>query len=200
LNAVDSSMNYTPEELQLLGIQVGVNPLVHRTVLFFNPSKISLGHNVRIDCYSVLSAGEDGIEIGRNVHIAASSLLFGSGGRIQISDFAGLSSRVSVYTATDDYLEGYLTNPTVPSRYKKVKCGPVVLERHALVGSGCVILPGVVLRQGCAVGAMSLVNRDIGSYDVVFGVPNRVIGRRDSEQLKRLESEYLQSEGKVIPN
>ena len=47
-------MNYTVAELEQLGIRVGVNPSIHKSVLFFNPVNIVIGHNVRIDCLSVL--------------------------------------------------------------------------------------------------------------------------------------------------
>ena len=190
-------MNYTVAELEQLGIRVGVNPKVHKSVLLFNPEKIVIGHNVRIDCFSMLSAGDEGITIGRNVHIAASSLVFGGGGRVILSDFSGLSARVALFTATDDFSEGYLTNPTVPERYKKVKRGPIVLERHALIGAASVILPGVTLAEGSAVGAMTLVHQNVGEYEVVFGIPFRVIGRRDPHKLLQLEKDYLDGEGRV---
>jgi len=188
-------MNYTVPELEALGIHVGDNPGIHRSVLFFNPEKIVIGHHVRIDCLSVLSAGEEGISIGRNVHIASSCLVFGSGGRVVFSDFSGLSARVTLFTASDDYAEGYLTNPTVPERYKKISRGSIVLDRHVIVGASSVILPGVTLARGCAVGAMSLVHRDVGEYEVAFGIPIRVVGRRDSKRLQELETAYLESEG-----
>ena len=63
-------MNYSPEELQSLGVKHGDNIAIHRSVIFFNPQSIILGCNVRIDCFSMLSAKEE-ITIGNNVHIAA---------------------------------------------------------------------------------------------------------------------------------
>jgi acetyltransferase-like isoleucine patch superfamily enzyme len=190
-------VNYTGSELEQVGIRVGANSSIHKSVLFFNPDKIVIGHHVRIDCFSVLSAGEEGIMIGRNVHVAASSLVFGAGGQVVLSDFSALSARVTLFTTTDDYSEGYLTNPTVPERYKKVRRGPIVLERHALIGAASVVLPGVTLARGCTVGAMSLVHQNVGEYEVVFGIPFRVIGRRDPNKLQELENAYLQGEGRV---
>ena len=188
-------MIYTILELGDLGIRVGKNPSIDKSVNFFNPERITIGHNVRIDCWSLLSAGEEGISIGRNVHLGASSFVFGGGGRVVLSDFSALSARVSLFTATDDYLQGYLTNPTVPERYKNVRRGPIVLEPHALIGTGSVVLPDVTLKPGCSVGAMTLINRDIGEYEVAFGVPFIVIGRRDAKRMDQLEKEYLAQEG-----
>ena len=36
----------------------------------YNAGNISIGDNTRIDDFCIISAGEEGIEIGRNVHIA----------------------------------------------------------------------------------------------------------------------------------
>lgn len=190
-------MTYTILELVDLGIQVGRNPSIDKSVTFFNPARITIGHNARIDCWSILSAGEEGISIGRNVHIGASSFIFGGGGQVILSDFSGLSARVSLFTITDDYSEGYLTNPTVPERYKKMERGPIILEPHALIGTGSVILPGVRLARGCSVGAMSLIHEDLGEYQVAFGAPFRVIGRRDEKRMTHLEKEYLEQEGRL---
>jgi galactoside O-acetyltransferase len=190
-------MIYTILELGDLGIRVGRNPSVDKSVNFFNPERITIGHNVRIDCWSILSAGEEGISIGRNVHIGASSFVFGGGGRVVLSDFSALSARVSLFTATDDYSQGYLTNPTVPERYKKVRRGPIILEPHALIGTGRVVLPEVTLARGCSVGALSLVTKDVGEYEVAFGIPFRVIGRRDAKRMDQLEKEYLAREGRL---
>jgi len=190
-------MNYTVSELEQLGIRVGANPSIDSSVRFFNPEKIVIGHYARIDCLALLSAGEEGITIGRNVHIAASAFVFGGGGQVVISDFSALSARVTLFTATDDFSEGYLTNPTVPEKYKKIRRGPIVLERHVVIGAASVVLPGVTLARGSAVGAMSLVHQNVGEYEVVFGVPFRVIGRRDPDRLQQLEKAYLEGEGRV---
>jgi len=39
------------------------------------------------------------------------------------------------------------------------------------VGAGSIILPGVTLHEGAAVGAMSLVNKDIEAWSIYAGVP-----------------------------
>ena len=111
-------------------------------------------------------------------------------GRILMEDFSGLSSRVALYTATDDYREGYLTNPTVPDELRNVRCGSVVLRRHVVVGAGCVILPGVELGFGSSVGALSCVRKSVSELKVCVGGSTslRVIGERSRERLSALES------------
>jgi len=177
-------MDYSPAELKALGITFGKAPRVHKTVQFFNADKVVLGDDVRIDCFSLLSAGAEGIRIGRNVHLAASVFLYGSGGKIEIHDFAGLSARVTLYTANDDYTGEAMTNPTVPDEFRKVKTGPVTVGKHVVIGSGAVVLPNVILHPGVAVGALSLVNKSVPEFTIVSGVPVQKVGTRRQDFLR----------------
>lgn len=163
---------------------------IHPTVVFYRPEKIFLGNDVRIDCFCVLSAGEEGIHIGNNVHLAAGVYIFGGGGKVTIEDFCGLSARVAVYTASDDYSQGYLTNPTVPDRYRKVRKGPVLLCRHAIVGAGSVLMPDIRLGVGASIGALSFVRKSVRDFVIVAGNPSVAIGMRN-QRLLELEKEYL---------
>jgi len=173
--------------------EVGDDVKITRFALFFNTSKIRIGSRVRIDAFAIISAGEEGVEIGNNVHIAAHTILNGTGGKIILSDFSGLAPHVCIWTASEDYTGGNLTNPTVPDRFRKQDKGPVVLGRHVIVGTGSVILPNVTLADGAAVGALSLVNRSVQVGEVVFGCPARKIATRSLDKLEALAGEYLRS-------
>jgi dTDP-4-amino-4,6-dideoxy-D-glucose acyltransferase len=186
-------MHYTQEDYRQIGLgSVGQNVQIDKSVIFIKPEKVHIGNNVRIDAFCIFSAGS-GITIGNNVHIAAYVQLAGNGGHIQVSDFAGISARTSIYTATDDYREGYLTGPTVPDEYKKVRKGPVVLDKHVIVGCGSVILPNVTLKIGSSVGALTLINKDVQEYEIVAGRPPQLLGHRDKVRLHELESRYLEN-------
>jgi len=186
-------MNYTQHELLSFGFRsLGEDVRIHRSAILVGCDQIALGDHARIDCFSLISAGEHRIDIGSCVHIAAGCYLFGGGGRILMEDFSGLSSRVSVYTATDDYSGGAMTNPTVPDEYRNVKCGDVILRKHAIVGASCVLLPGVELKQGAAVGALTCVRKDVEEFTVEVGNPRRphVVGSR-GRKLLELEKQCL---------
>ncbi len=170
---------------------IGENVQISEKVSIYGAGCISIGNNVRIDDFCVLSAGKDGITIGSHVHIAAYSLLCGRES-IVLDDFSGLSSRVSLYSSTDDYLGNALTNPTVPSEFTSVRHGKVHLRKHAIIGAGSVILPGVVIGEGSAVGALSLVNRIVPAFSIVGGVPARVIKER-KRGLLELERQFKRS-------
>jgi len=179
-------------ELERLGIECGRDVQVDSTVLLFGAEYIRLGSHVRIDAGVQITAAAP-VTIGDHVHIGAASHLFGGAG-IEICDFAGLSSRVSLFSMSDDYSLGYLTNPTVPAKYRLVTGGKIVLGRHAIVGCGTVILPGVHVGEGAAIGALSLVNKNVPPFEIFHGNPARRIGTRDEQRLRSLEASLLEEE------
>lgn len=186
-------MNLTREEIDAIGFgSVGNNVSIHRSAVFYGHEHCRIGDNSRIDCFAIVSAGNAGIEIGRNVHIAAGCYLFGGGGKILLDDFSGLSSRVSIYTASDDYTDGFMTNPTVPNEFRKVERGDVLIHRHAIVGASSVVLPGVEVKTGAAIGALTCVRRDVAEFAIVAGRSSvgKVVGER-GRRLLQLEEEYL---------
>jgi len=170
---------------------VGDNVQISDRASFYGTSRIALGDNVRIDDFCVLSAGVGGISIGKHVHIAVYSSLIGAG-KITLSDFCNVSSHVSIYSSNDDYSGATMTNPTVPSEYTGVTHADVYLGKHVIVGSGSVILPGVTLEEGVAVGALSLVTKRCEAFGIYAGNPARRIKERRRDLLE-LEQRFLAS-------
>ena len=91
------------EAIVALGFaSVGENVQISDRASFYGLSRMALGNNIRIDDFCVLSAGDGGITVGDYVHIAVYSSLIGAG-RITLSDFCNISSRVAIYSSNDDY-------------------------------------------------------------------------------------------------
>lgn len=174
----------TEQQLTAMGFAaLGSNVLISDKASIYGAGRIKFGNNVRIDDFCVLSAGEGGIEIGNYVHIAVFALLIGAG-KIIISDFAGVSSRVSIYSSNDDYSGRFLTNPMVPAEYTNVTHADVTLGKHVIIGSGTVVLPGVTLHEGAAVGSLSMITKDCEAFGVYIGAPAKKIKNRSKELLK----------------
>ncbi len=170
---------------------VGKNVRISEKSTFYNCKNIRLGDDIRIDDFCVLAAGEGGIEIGRNIHIAVYCSLIGKG-KIILEDFSGLSSRVSLYSSSDDYSGTAMTNPTVPAEFTNVKHADIRIGRHVIIGAGSIVLPGVIIGDGAAVGALSLVTHSVGEFSMVTGVPAKHIRNRKRNILD-LEYKFIQS-------
>lgn len=180
------------KEIESIGFKyAGKNLKLSDKAVFYNPSRIEIGDNSRIDDFCVLSAGSGGIKIGNYVHIAIYCSIVGQG-NITIEDFAGLSSRVSIYSSSDDYSGEYMTNPCVPNEFTNVISGDVLLKKHVIVGVNSVILPNVQIGLGSAIGAFSLVNRTVEDGVIVAGTPIKLIKARKSNLLN-LETKLINS-------
>lgn len=172
----------TPSEVANLGLAAsGVDVQISRDTRIYGASRISIGNHVRIDAFTFISAGA-AVTIGDYVHIAPFCSLSGSGGII-LEDFSGLSGRVSIYTSSDDYSGRTMTNPTVPAEFKDVKSAPVRIGRHVIIGAGTILLPGVSVGEGSAVGALCLVSTPLPEWKIFGGNPLRLVGKRRRDLL-----------------
>lgn len=179
---------YSPNEIKKLGFgKVGHNVLISKKASFYSADKMMIGDNVRIDDFCVLSGK---VLIGNYIHIAAYTAVYGGDKGVKIGDYANISSRVSIYAISDDYSGASMTNPMIPDQYKNLIMEEVILERHTLIGSGCVILPGVVLREGSAFGALTLVNKSSEPWSINAGIPFHKVKNR-SKDLLRMEEEFV---------
>ncbi|MBB6186261.1 acyltransferase [Rhodanobacter sp. MP7CTX1] len=161
--------------------QLGRNVRIYSGAKIIGAEFITLGDNVIIDDFVLIYARAPTI-IGSHVHIASFCSLVG-GGELRIGDFCSLSSGVRVLTGSDDFLGGGLTNSTIPTEFRHVTRSHVHIGRHAMIGVNTVLLPGVSIGEGAAVGAGSLVNRELAPWGVYVGSPARQLRERPSEQV-----------------
>lgn len=179
---------YSKNELIELGFShFGNNVLISRKASIYNACNIYVGNNVRIDDFCILSGN---IKLSNYIHIAAYTALYGGSAGIVIHDFSNVSSKTAIYAISDDYSGKSMTNPMIPDLYKDVLNAEVVIEKHVIIGSGCVVLPGVVLQEGSAFGAMSLINRTSEPWSINAGIPSRKIKNRSRDLLK-MENVFL---------
>lgn len=179
---------YSQEELQSFGFKsIGENVLLSRKASVYSPDRISIGDNARIDDFCILSGN---ISIGKYVHIAASCLLYGGEEGIVFEDFTGASSRCAVYAISDDFSGKSMANPTIPEQFRSVIRGRVIVRKYALIGTGCTVLPGSIIGEGSAIGAMSLVKSPLDEWGIYAGIPCRRIKEREKGILGIVENVY----------
>ncbi len=139
---------YTEDDLKPFGFKhLGKNVRIKKNVGVFFTENVSIGDNVRIDDFTIIVAGVEGVKIGSHVHIASHCYLAGSHG-IVMEDFSGLSPGIMIFSGSDDYSGVKLTNPTVPRMYIGGKGGTVVLQKHVIIGAGSIILPLCIIGTG----------------------------------------------------
>jgi galactoside O-acetyltransferase len=176
-------------DLEKLGLKAcGRNVLIHNSCVLVNCAKISIGDNVRIDAFTLISVS-GGLEIGSHLHISTHVLIVGNE-PVVLSDFANLASGSKIFSSSDDFSRSGLLGPTLPADKRATIDAPVTLARHVVVGAGSIVLPGAEIGEGATVGALSLVKGVLKPWTVYAGVPARPIKARDRTALE-LEKSYL---------
>ncbi len=175
---------YTPEELEHLGLMAyGKNVLISRKASIYGAEDISLGDNVRIDDFCILSGH---LKLGSNIHISAYCALYGALG-IEMQDYTGLSAGTILYSAMDDFSGNYLIGPVHPKELTNVSGGKIVMESYSQIGARSVVFPNVTIREGAVAGALSLIKEDMEPWSIYAGIPAKKIKERDKQLLNRIE-------------
>lgn len=175
---------YSQDELEDLGLKkFGNNVLISRYARLYSPELIEIGHSVRIDDFCILSGD---IKLGSYIHISAYSALYGKFG-IEMEDYTGLSPRCTVFSASDDFSGEYLIGPMIDKKYTNVTGGKVLIKKYTQLGCNCVILPSVTINEGVAVGAMSLIVKDLEPWKIYAGSPARYIKERSKGLLNAID-------------
>lgn len=176
---------FTNRELESIGFKsLGTDVKISRFARFYFPQTISIGDNVRIDDFCILSGN---IEIGSNVHISAYVALYGALG-IEIQDYSGISPKSVVYSAMDDFSGNYLIGPIHPEGTTNVTGGLVKIEKYVQIGSNSIIFPNLTIGEGSVIGACSLVRKSVENWGVYYGIPVNKIRDREKKLLKFLSN------------
>lgn len=174
---------YSIEELKSLGLNsFGENVKISRKTSIYGAENITIGNNVRIDDYCILSGN---ITIHSNIHISSYVALYGQKG-IVLEDFSGISSKSIIYSAMDNFGGDYLIGPIHLEGTTKVTGGVVRLCKYVQIGAGSVIFPNITLSEGSVLGAMSLLKCNTQSWSIYAGIPAKWISERKKGLLNKV--------------
>lgn len=171
---------YSREELSQIGLQsFGKDVLISRYARIYSPHKISIGDNVRIDDFCILS-GE--VKLGSHIHVSPYVALYGAMG-IEFEDFTGISAHSVVYSAMDDFGGDYLVGSVHPEELTNVTGGKVLVKKFSQIGVNCVIFPKLTIGEGVAVGACSLITKNLDPWGIYVGTPVRRVKDRSQNMV-----------------
>lgn len=172
---------YTEQEISQLGLKsYGKNVRISRYAQIYSPEKISIGDNVRIDDFCILSGR---ITIGSHIHIAAYCAMYGADYGIVMEDYTGLSARATIYAAMDDFSGDYLIGPIHEDEYTNVTGGMVRICVYSQIGAGALIFPNLIVSEGAVLGAMSMAKKSLEPWSIYAGVPAKKIKNRSKRLL-----------------
>jgi acetyltransferase-like isoleucine patch superfamily enzyme len=113
-----------------------------------------------------------GIQIGRSFSINSGALIDGRGG-IRIGDDVMVGPYAVIVSSNHDFRQTRVPMATLDHVFD-----PVVIGNDVWIGAHAVINSGVKIGNGVLVSAGAVVTQDIEDYQIVAGVPAKVIANR----------------------
>jgi acetyltransferase-like isoleucine patch superfamily enzyme len=196
--------------------RMGRGVALGRGLVLRQPSKIEIDDNTVIDDYCMLNvrgSEKSGISIGKNAFIGRNTYLNTREGKIEVHDYANLSSNIRIGTSGTVVIGKYAIIAAfcyiggVNHRIDKLDVpismqgsdnkGGVILEEDVWLGAGVLINDGVRIGRGSVIGAGSVVTRDIPPFSIAFGSPAKIVknrqelAREKTDEKKNMEEKNI---------
>lgn len=148
-------------------VTIGENSLVRSGTVIY--SDVKIGKNFRTGHHVLI---RESTEIGDDVLVGTSSIIDGNctiGDNVSIQT----NSYVTAYTIIEDDVFIGPCAVTTNDKYMQVGArlkGPLI-KRGAKIGANSTLLPGITIGERATVGAGAVVTKDVGSEEVVIGIP-----------------------------
>lgn len=103
--------------------------------------------------------------IGDRTYLGKETCIVGQHGKVIIGKDVMIAHRVNICVATHPICVGG------GKRAGNTEWHDVIIGDYCWIGTGAIILPGVVIPKGCVIGAGSLVNKSLEANGVYVGIP-----------------------------
>lgn len=140
-------------------------------------SRIQIGPGTIIDSFVKIkpTGGNGDVTIGPECTINSGCVLY-SGNGIRIGQGVLISANCTFAPVNHEF-----QRRDRPIRHQGFGAnkGGIVIEDDVWIGANCVLLDGAIVRQGCVIGASSIIRGEIPAYSVQAGNPLRLLGWRN---------------------
>ena len=160
-------------DLELMLLRwVGHVPFHSVRRFFYSLAGIKMGRSSAIHMWANFFQPKN-ISIGEDTIVGDHAFLDGRA-TLTIGNHVDIASSVMIYNSEHD-----LESEDFGAREEVVEIGDYVF-----VGPRAIILPGVKIGKGAVVAAGAVVSKDVDDFDIVGGVPAKVIGERKNKNPK----------------
>lgn len=181
------------DEVRSMGFRsVGKGVRLSERAAFHGVEQQVIGDHVRIDDFCVVSGA---VTLGRYVHLAVQTHLEGGRAGITFGDFSGAAFCCQVMAQSDDYSGDWLGGPLGDSEFRNIDERPVTIGRYVMIGTMCVVLPGVTIADGCSFNAMSLIAENTVEWGMYGGIPARRFKDRSRRVVELIDRTLPVDEG-----
>ena len=111
--------------------------------------------------------------------------------KIEIGNYCSIADNVKLIAGGNHDMNSFSTFPFsffYEGEHNAISKGKIIIKDDVWIGENSLILSGVTIGQGAVVAAGSVVTKNVGAYEIVGGVPAKIIKKRFSEEIcKELE-------------
>lgn len=155
-------------EIFLLHI-VGYVPSHHVRRFFYRVAGMKIGRGSTIHMGTKFFEINK-IEIGDDSIVGEGSFLDGRD-KLHVGNHVDIASEVMIYNSEHDVNDSHF----------KAVTSPVIIEDYVFIGPRSIVLPGIKIGRGAVIAAGAVVTKDVKEYEIVAGVPARMIGERGNK-------------------
>ena len=161
-------------KIKLVLIQIRKNWLKKKLGYMADTAYVS--RNVRL-------VGAHNIYLYDMAAIREKSIIHAGSAKFIMKKYCGAAAGLVVSTGTHLSLVGHWRREINEAKKRELdpyntSSGDVICEEEVWLGTNVVLMPGVVVGRGSAVGAGSVLRRSVPPYSTVIGNPARVVGFR----------------------
>ena len=137
------------------------------------------GGETRIGAYCDIGNGSEsqGLVMGRYCEVGPGALLSATGHPLSWLSVSPFPYKAAAFGWHETANDVECIEPEAGGR-ESFRGSPVVIGNDVWVGSGAVILRGVTIGDGAVIAANAVVTQDVAPFEIVGGVPARVLKLR----------------------
>ena len=149
------------------------NYSIHKTAQIEKKELVAIKDGAEIKDYVIIRTYRNPVVIGKYAQINPFTVLYGGSG-IYIGDNVMIAPHCMIAAGDHDFKQ-----LEKPIRFAdSITKGPIYIEDNVWVGANVTITDGVRIGNDAVVAANSVITKDVAPFDIVGGVPAKVLGNR----------------------
>lgn len=165
----------------------GKNVFIGNNTMFAFPQEVHIEDNVRIDPFCWITSR---LTIRSNVQITSHAVIEGGlSHHVEFGNWTTLGYGSKLLCGSEDYSGDF--GPVNTWGKNKIFSGDIHLSDYSVVASDVIVMPGVIIPIGCAIGAKSFVyTRNIlEEWSIFIGNPLKLHKKRNKENICSLSND-----------